>query len=81
MDDLAMSLIKIRKRLGEEKFRCSMKLLDENKKDEACRIILDYYDKTYEYGLQKRLPEQVFRLNSNKLSIAEIILELTQYEN
>lgn len=55
-DRLRQSLDAIRKRLGDERYGRAIVALDENRMDEFCRIVLDYYDRAYAFGLSKRDP-------------------------
>lgn len=47
---------KIKKKLGGDNLKKALKSIDENNLSEAARILLAYYDKTYQYGVAKRDP-------------------------
>ncbi|HRP69382.1 MAG TPA: tRNA 2-selenouridine(34) synthase MnmH [Turneriella sp.] len=44
----------IKKRLGGDRYKEALALLAANDRAGVCRIMLDYYDRAYEYGLSKR---------------------------
>lgn len=52
--DLIAATERIRKRLGGLRTQQAIDCLRQDKLAEACDIILDYYDKTYTYDLQRR---------------------------
>jgi len=47
---LAGSILKIKDRFGPEKIQHVLSLLEEGNLDEVASLLLDYYDKTYEYS-------------------------------
>ncbi len=53
-EDLKTSILKIQKRLGGDKAKMAIEALNENKIAKAIEIVLEYYDKTYKFGLSKR---------------------------
>ncbi len=54
VDDLKNSVSKIQKRLGGAKAKQAIEALDNQNVDKAIEIVLEYYDKTYTFGLSKR---------------------------
>jgi tRNA 2-selenouridine synthase len=54
------SLTKIRKRLGYDKFESAIQDLQSGNLESVCRIVLDYYDKAYNYNHEKREWKDVF---------------------
>lgn len=56
-DELADAFRRIEKRLGGERTAAALQALADDDLATAARIGLEYYDKTYDYGLSKR-PEQ-----------------------
>ena len=53
-DDLIQSVNRISKRLGLDKAKHCIDLINQKKFDEAIAISLAYYDKTYQYGLENK---------------------------
>lgn len=53
-DDLIQSVNRISKRLGLDKAKQCIDLINQKKFDEAIAISLAYYDKTYRYGLENK---------------------------
>jgi len=53
-DDLIQSVNRISKRLGLDKAKQCVDLINQKKFDEAVAISLAYYDKTYRYGLENK---------------------------
>jgi tRNA 2-selenouridine synthase len=58
---------RIEKRLGPEQTKTAVALITEGKMSEACAIILRYYDKTYDFGLSKREPARVHKIDFDPL--------------
>ncbi|MEP7195418.1 MAG: tRNA 2-selenouridine(34) synthase MnmH [Saprospiraceae bacterium] len=54
LDELVICFEKIRKRLGHEKTDKAIELLHNNEYKAAAEIALNYYDKTYDYGISIR---------------------------
>ena len=54
-DDLIQSVNRISKRLGLDKAKQCIELINQKKFDEAVAISLAYYDKTYRYGLENKI--------------------------
>ncbi len=59
---LKESIEKIDKRLGYENARDAIRAIDIRDYHKAARIVLNYYDKSYNYGLSKRDPATVYEL-------------------
>jgi tRNA 2-selenouridine synthase len=55
-EKIRANLKAIHKRLGMERYKAALSALDEGRMDEVCRVVLDYYDRTYSYGLSLRNP-------------------------
>jgi tRNA 2-selenouridine synthase len=76
---LATAVANISKRLGGEKTGQVLQAIDEGDFARATHAILDYYDKTYLYGLSKRNPAAIVDLNptpADPADIAEALIEL-----
>jgi tRNA 2-selenouridine synthase len=52
--DLIQATLRIQKRLGGQRTKEAIELIQAEKLTEAFDLILDYYDKTYTYDLQRR---------------------------
>ncbi len=76
--ELIFSFEKIRKRLGHENTDKAIQFIEDKNLTEAARIALQYYDKTYEYGVSIRDKNKVFTFQyelNNSLEIAKDILQ------
>ena len=51
---LVQATERIRKRLGGVRTQRAIELFRENRLDQACAVLLDYYDRTYRYDLKHR---------------------------
>jgi tRNA 2-selenouridine synthase len=65
-DALIEATTRIEKRLGSLQTKNACIAIGENKMEEACRIILAYYDKAYDYGLSQRDPKKITRMEIEK---------------
>jgi len=63
--ELANSIIRIKKRLGGLNTKTALEHLEKGEFYEVAMITLDYYDKYYLKGLNMRNPEKVFHLKLN----------------
>jgi tRNA 2-selenouridine synthase len=64
-DDLKASIMKISKRLGGDNTNDALNAVDEGSIEKAIKIVLNYYDKTYMYGLNKKEKKNLIIINSN----------------
>ena len=48
------SLNRIQKRIGGENFKTALSALNQNDREKVAHIVLEYYDRAYDFGLQKR---------------------------
>ncbi|RYE25209.1 MAG: tRNA 2-selenouridine(34) synthase MnmH [Sphingobacteriaceae bacterium] len=67
---LIESTQRIGKRLGPEQTRDAIIAIRENRMEDFIRLVLVYYDKTYQSGLIKRNKENVFSLELESADIA-----------
>jgi tRNA 2-selenouridine synthase len=65
---LKSSLEKIGKRIGGQRLKDAFKCLDEGNYRRVAEIALAYYDKTYTYGLEKRDPNSLQRIELGSLT-------------
>lgn len=70
VEQIADSVMKISRRLGGQRTGEAMKALRNGDYRTAIRIILEYYDKSYKYGLSRRLPEQVTYIDTDTDDVA-----------
>jgi tRNA 2-selenouridine synthase len=59
---LIESTRRIERRLGGLATRAAVSAIEQGDLAAACELILDYYDKTYTYGLSRRDPDLVHRI-------------------
>lgn len=71
-EELIDATKRIERRLGPQQTKEAIQAIQENRMEDACRIILIYYDKTYAHGLSKRDPDKVITVSSTN-SVKEII--------
>jgi len=64
-DDLINSITNISRRLGGLNTKLAIEAIEKEDYYKATDIILDYYDKTYTYGLEKRKNQTVLSLTLN----------------
>jgi len=64
LEEILASVIKISKRLGGDRTREALEALKRGDYTTAIRITLEYYDKSYHYGLSKRPEGQVIYINT-----------------
>jgi len=55
-ETIRASLKAIHKRLGMERYKEALTAISEGRRGDVCRIVLDYYDRAYSYGLSLRNP-------------------------
>jgi len=63
LDKLRSSIGRIRKRLGNENTDNALTAIDNDNMQEAIKIVLAYYDKSYKFGLSKRNPESITKID------------------
>lgn len=71
-------LLKISKRLGKESLNQAFENLDNNRYDIVAEISLNYYDKAYMHGLEKRKDNKIYDIelaDNNAIANADKILE------
>jgi tRNA 2-selenouridine synthase len=65
VEELKANTIKLERSLGGARMNEAVQLLEESKIREWIKMMLVYYDKTYEYGLSLRHPEQIIKIDFN----------------
>lgn len=69
-DQLEASVMRISKRLGGDKTREALEALQSGDYQTAIKITLEYYDKSYNYGLSKRPAGQVIFVKTETDDVA-----------
>jgi len=78
---LAEQVEKIRERLGGQFANEAIEALNQNQLDKVADLTLRYYDKAYEFGILKRNPESITKLELEKddpIENAKAVLALTE---
>ncbi len=70
-EQLKNSIGRIRKRLGGENTDNALSAIENDNMQEAIKIVLAYYDKSYSFGLSKRDPESVTKINVDSRKVKE----------
>lgn len=70
VEQIMASVMKISKRLGSDRTREALEALKRGDYPTAIRITLEYYDKSYHYGLSKRPEGQVIYVNTDTDDVA-----------
>lgn len=76
---LRESIQKITKRLGPQHAQKALQALDNDDLHTTCGICLQYYDRSYDYGVNQRPAGTVKHLSFNHLSSQAIAAELVSY--
>lgn len=76
--DLKEAITRITKKLGGQHVKAAIDAIDSGDVKAAFKICLSYYDKTYEYGKNKRSPESVVNCAFDKLDANNMAIELVE---
>jgi tRNA 2-selenouridine synthase len=71
-EGLIDSFTRIRTKLGGERWAAAVAFVQQGDLASATRIGLEYYDKTYEHCLTKRVPDMITRCDVASRSIADV---------
>ena len=71
IDDLKESIIKIKKRLGDERMREALGLLEDGKIYECVLVLLYYYDKAYKLSIQEE--NKIISVECDNLTADDIV--------
>lgn len=77
-EDLIESTNRISKRLGGQRAKQAIEAIKQGDLKTACEINLAYYDKAYDYGMNKRKFENIVRFSFNHLDTERIVNEIIQ---
>jgi tRNA 2-selenouridine synthase len=72
LGDLKEAISRITKKLGGQHAKAALEAMDNGDLKTAFGICLAYYDKTYEYGKSKRMPESIVSCPFQKIEAGEI---------
>ena len=78
-DDLIECIQKIKKKIGGKDLLEAQKALEVNNYHKFAAITLRYYDKTYNYSLQQRIPERIIQMHSQSSSPSENVILIEKY--
>jgi tRNA 2-selenouridine synthase len=75
--DLIAATQRIRKRLGGQRTQAAIDLIHQEQPREVCKIVLDYYDRTYRYDLERRqqVIPQVDVTGHDPAAAAQLLIE------
>jgi len=79
LEDLLASFQRIKKRLGGQNLTAAEEALEQGDFAKAGAIALHYYDKTYQYNLEKNKAPQIHMLSLNKIQPASNAQTLIEY--
>ena len=80
LTELGKSILRIRENLGGANTKLAVDYLGQNDLENCCKILLDYYDKTYDYGLTIRENVSVKKVNSESENfIGEILKSAEEF--
>ncbi|MEO6883041.1 MAG: tRNA 2-selenouridine(34) synthase MnmH [Bacteroidia bacterium] len=75
-EELKNSVLKIKKRLGGLQTKLAIEAIEKNELETVCKICLDYYDKTYDFGLHQREKKPVEKIIFQEQIISAMADEL-----
>ncbi len=78
-DDLIASFQKIKKRLGGLQLKEALDALEQNDLKTAAAIALRYYDKTYQYNLEKNKAPEIYNIDFGKNEENAIVEQLLNF--
>ena len=67
---------KITKRLGGQHAKAALENYEAGNLTESTRIVLVYYDKTYDYGLSTRNPQLIHKITMHKIDPDKNVIEI-----
>lgn len=75
-EEIKSAIDRITKKLGGQHAKAALEAIDTADFKTAFGICLSYYDKTYEYGKNKRVPETIVNCSFQELNANEIASEV-----
>jgi tRNA 2-selenouridine synthase len=81
IEDLCSSLNKISRRLGGLNTQKAILALEEGKPEQTAEIVLDYYDKTYNFSLKNKRGNKIFYCTSKTSNPRSNVLLIEAFTN
>jgi len=78
-EELLTATDKVKKRLGGLAYKNARDYISEGMLEQAAEILLAYYDKGYQYGLQSRDPETISTYKTEEKDFPKIAAELKKF--
>ncbi|MGD1859886.1 MAG: tRNA 2-selenouridine(34) synthase MnmH [Leptolyngbyaceae cyanobacterium] len=80
-DELVAATERLRKRLGGQRTQTAVDLIRQESPREVCKVLLDYYDRTYRYDLERRqkVIPQIDLAGHNPKMAARLLLEKSPF--
>ena len=78
-EKLSDAVLRIQKRLGGQRTKETLEAIELSDFYKVADITLDYYDKAYTYGLEKREEERVFEIKLDKIIPDENAKEIIEF--
>lgn len=72
-EELAQAILKLEKRLGNEKMKEALQFLEEGNLEEVTKIMLRYYDKAYDHLLTQKETKEIHQINGEGITENQII--------
>lgn len=77
-DLLIQSTQKLERKLGNLRMRTAVEAIEQNNPEIWLSIVLEYYDETYEFGINRRSPDQIKPISGTDESILNQLLNINQ---
>ena len=81
VEELKNAVLRIERRIGGQNLKLALEALDNKDFADVANLTLNYYDKTYTYGIEKREEVEKIYMDSNTadpIANAEMILEVSE---
>lgn len=78
-EELAEAIKRIAKRIGPQHAKAALEALGSDDLATVARITLDYYDRTYAYGLSQRAPSSVVKLSASASDLRGLAQRLKEH--
>ena len=77
LEQLIKTTQDLRKRLGHQRMMEAVNYLQNKNFEQWAIMMLEYYDKFYQYGMEQRKKEEIYTLEFLKMNYADIALQIT----
>jgi tRNA 2-selenouridine synthase len=78
---LKAAMFRIKDQLGLSNYKIAIQYLDAQNLDEAARMALAYYDRTYTFGHDKRFCKNIYEIQINQIEIQAITQSVLKFYN